>query len=145
MQIFCVNLLLHFPWNSASVNCWEWSYRLWCLASIIALVPMMILVADRMAPVTRSQLDIRSRLSNSVIRCLHYRGVRMLETGDEALALAQPPSYRAMGGSSNESQAYLERVHTGGWHHIFLQAIPVIHNSVWEHMSLDVVLRRLLG
>ena len=43
---------------------------------------MMILVADRMAPVTRSQLDIRSRLSNPVICRLYYRGVHMLETGD---------------------------------------------------------------
>ena len=74
--------------------------------SYLPMIPMTLLVADRMAPVTRSQLDIRSWLSNSVIRCLYYRGVRMLETGDWVLALAQPPSYKAMGGSSNESEAY---------------------------------------
>ena len=30
----------------------------------------------------------------------------------------------------------LESVHTGGWHHIFGQAIQVIYNSVWEHVHV---------
>ena len=51
---------------------------------------------------------------------LSYRGVRMLETGDWVLTLAQPPSYRAMGGSSNESQAYSwKRSHWGLTPHLW--------------------------
>ena len=56
-----------------------------CTSSIptyLPMIPMMLLVADWMAPVTRCQVDIRSWLSNSVIHCLYYRGGRMLVTGD---------------------------------------------------------------
>ena len=68
------------------------------------MIPMTLLVADRMALVEISAGY--QVLVVLVMRCLYYHGVRMLETGVWVLALAQPPSYRAMGGSSNESQAY---------------------------------------